>query len=76
MENVVIPLDSSPTAVQVQERLQAKLGNRVRKLEVRFSEHGVELTGEAPTYHVKQIAQHSVWELMPKARLRNAIVVL
>ena len=72
----MIPLDSSPTAVQVQERLRAKLGNRVRKLEVRFSEQGVELTGEAPTYHIKQIAQHSVWEVMPDARLTNAIVVL
>ncbi|HEX3315653.1 MAG TPA: hypothetical protein VHR72_12210 [Gemmataceae bacterium] len=48
----------------------------MRKLEVRFSDQGVELTGEAPTYHVKQIAQHSVWEMMPDARLTNAIVVL
>lgn len=72
----MIPLDSSPTATQLRERLHAKLGNRVRKLEVHLSEQGVELTGEAPTYHVKQIAQHSVWELMPDARLTNAIVVL
>jgi hypothetical protein len=57
------------------ERLRARLGNRVRKLEVHCSEEGIELTGEAPTYHVKQIAQHSVWEVMPEARLTNAIVV-
>jgi hypothetical protein len=75
-ENVVIPLDSSPIAVQVRERLRVKLGNRVRKLEVRISEQDVELTGEAANFHVKQIAQHSVWEVMPQARLTNAIVVL
>jgi hypothetical protein len=75
MENVVIPVDFSPLAVKLKERLLAKLGNRVRKLEVRCSEDNVELTGEAPTFHVKQIAQHSVWEVMPQARLTNAIVV-
>jgi osmotically-inducible protein OsmY len=72
----VIPLDSSPLEIQVKERLVARLGNRVRKLEVRFSEQGVELSGEAPNFHVKQIAQHSVWEVMPQARLTNAITVL
>jgi hypothetical protein len=76
MENVVIPLDSSSLAVQLKERLVAKLGNRMRKLEVRCVENDVELTGEAPNFHVKQIAQHSVWEVMPQARLTNAIVVL
>jgi osmotically-inducible protein OsmY len=72
----VIPVDTSPLAVKLKERLVAKLGNRVRKLEVRCSEEGVELTGEAPNFHVKQIAQHSVWEVMPQARLTNAITVL
>jgi hypothetical protein len=72
----VIPLDSSPLVLQIKERLRAKLGNRVRKLEVSCSEEGVVLSGEAPTYHVKQIAQHSVWEVIPDARLTNGIVVL
>jgi hypothetical protein len=76
MENVVIPVDSGPLAVHLKQRLLAKLGNRVRKLEVRCSAEGVELSGEAPTFHVKQIAQHSVWEVLPQARLTNAITVL
>ena len=68
-------LDSTNLTSELKDRLRAKLGNRLRNLDVRLSDEGVILSGDAPTYHVKQLAQHGVWEVLPQARLFNAIVV-
>ena len=69
---------SEPTDLrqELEQRLRARLGNRLRNLEIRLSDEGVTLNGTAPTYHVKQLAQHSVWELLPSVRLFNAIIVI
>jgi hypothetical protein len=64
---------------QVQEDLerhvQRRTGGRIRELTVELGPEAVVLRGRAGSYHLKQLAQHGIQELMPRARLDNAIVV-
>lgn len=56
-------------------RVQQRTGRRVRDLRVELLPEGVILRGHAPTFHVKQLAQHGVRDLLPQVGLQNAIVV-
>ncbi len=56
-------------------RVQQRTGRRVRNLRIEVSPEGVVLRGHAPTFHVKQLAQHGVRDLLPRVDLHNAIVV-
>ena len=56
-------------------RVQQRTGRRVRDLRVELHPEGVVLRGQAPTFHVKQLAQHGVRDLLPQVGLHNAIVV-
>jgi hypothetical protein len=56
-------------------RVQQRTGRRVRGLRVELLPEGVILRGQAPTFHVKQLAQHGVRDLLPQVDLHNAIVV-
>jgi len=60
---------------ELEQRIRARIGNRLRNLEIRLSPDGITLCGQAPTFYVKQLVQHSIWEIMPQARLKNTIVV-
>jgi len=60
---------------ELEQKIRARIGNRLRNLEVRLSPDGITLCGQAPTFYVKQLVQHSIWEILPKARLNNTIVV-
>jgi hypothetical protein len=61
----------------VTQRVAARTGRRVRNLvvEVTTSGEGVVLRGLADSFHVKQLAQQGAREVLPAARLENAIVV-
>jgi hypothetical protein len=59
----------------VKERVLARTGRRVRGLTVEVGEGKVVLRGQADSFHVKQLAQHGVWDLLPTAKLVNAIEV-
>lgn len=59
----------------LEERIQAKTGRRVRHLAVEFDAERVVLKGTTSTYHVKQLAQHGVREVLPDICLENAITV-
>jgi hypothetical protein len=52
-----------------------RTGRRVRDLAIEMCPEGVVLHGYAVSYHVKQLAQQCVRELMPEVELRNAIIV-
>jgi hypothetical protein len=69
-------MDATNLKEELEQRVRAKLGNRLRNLEIRLSEDAIILNGQAPTYHVKQLAQHSICEYLPKLRLYNAIHVV
>jgi hypothetical protein len=52
-----------------------RTGRRVRDLIIELSPDRVVLRGRATTYHVKQLAQQAVRDVLPKLLLENAIVV-
>lgn len=57
------------------ERVKARTGRRVRDLSVEVFNEKVVLRGWAESFHVKQLAQHGVWDLLPTAKLNNQIEV-
>jgi hypothetical protein len=67
------------SSVALQQALTARVqqwtSRRVRDLRIELRPEGVVLEGHAATYHVKQLAQHGVRDLLPHVELRNAIVV-
>ena len=67
----------NPIALQKElaERVCQRTGRRVRNLSIELRPDGVVLRGRAPTYHVKQLAQQGVRDLLPQVELYNAIVV-
>ena len=67
--------DSPPLQKQLESQIQARTGRRVRNLRIQFSPDEVILLGDTASYHVKQLAQHGVLEVMPTIRLHNHITV-
>ncbi|MBN9516957.1 hypothetical protein J0H58_00330 [bacterium] len=59
----------------VLERVATRTGRRVRDLVVEVAPDRVTLRGRTNSFHVKQLAQHGVREIVPTLRLENAIVV-
>ena len=60
---------------ELESRVRARTGGRLRKLDIELSPDGVILHGETSTYHVKQLAQHGIRDLLPNVDLRNDIIV-
>ncbi len=60
---------------ELESRVLARTGRRVRGLAIVVSAERVVLHGQAASYHVKQLAQHGVREVLPDLPLENAIVV-
>jgi hypothetical protein len=59
------------------QQVQARIGRRVRNLSVEFRDDRAILRGQTNSYHVKQLAQHSLSTLLPDGwRLENTILVL
>jgi len=59
----------------VLQRVANRTGRRVRDLVVEVGPDRVTIRGRSPSFHVKQLAQQGVQEILPHARLENAIVV-
>jgi hypothetical protein len=59
----------------LERRVRARTGRRVLDLRVELHPGRVVLHGKARSYHVKQLAQHGVLELLPDTPLHNAIAV-
>ena len=59
----------------VLERVATRTGRRVRDLVVEVAPDRVTLRGRTNSFHVKQLAQHGVRDIVPTLRLENAIVV-
>lgn len=60
---------------ELESRVQDRTGRRIRNLFIEVLPEQVVLHGWAASYHVKQLAQHGVRDLLPHVRLKNAIVV-
>ena len=68
-------LDFPRLRMELESRVRARTGGRLRKLDIELSPDGVVLHGETTTFHVKQLAQHGVRDLLPNVQLRNEIHV-
>jgi hypothetical protein len=64
-----------PEIDQVEVQVRGRLSGRVRDLQVLGQEKGLVLKGYAPTYYVKQLAQHLVMEATRLPILVNEIEV-
>jgi hypothetical protein len=60
---------------ELEHRISQRTGRRVRNLKVELRAERVILHGLATNYHVKQLAQHGVRELLPHVHLENGITV-
>jgi hypothetical protein len=61
--------------LELVHRVQTRTGRRIRDLAVELLPERIVLRGCAATYHLKQLAQQGVLELLPHMRLENAITV-
>lgn len=57
------------------QRISKWTGRRVQNLTIEVGSGRLVLRGRAKSYHVKQLAQRGAQEILPNARLENAIVV-
>jgi hypothetical protein len=70
------PLLTPPTVEEsVRDRVLARTGRRIRGLEVRVRGKTVVLAGRTTSFHIKQLAQHGVRDVLPHTPLTNEIVV-
>lgn len=60
---------------ELETRVRARTGSRLRDLDIELSPAGVVLHGRAASFHVKQLAQHGVREVLPDVNLQNQIEV-
>jgi hypothetical protein len=61
--------------IAIRQRIESRLGGRVRDLVVRFDGETVVLEGQCATYYTKQLAQHAALAVLEHEQLENAIVV-
>jgi hypothetical protein len=59
----------------LEQRVSLRTGRRVRNLAIELEPERVVLRGLTNTFHVKQLAQHGIREMLPDMRLDNVIVV-
>jgi hypothetical protein len=63
------------TQHDLERHVRERTGGRIRDRAVELCPERVILRGRTGSYHVKQLAQHGVWDLLPQTPLDNAIVV-
>jgi hypothetical protein len=62
-------------AVAIRQRIELRLGGRVRELAVRIAGDTVVLEGKCYTYYTKQLAQHAALGVLEDEQLENCIMV-
>jgi hypothetical protein len=66
------PLNLAPVVTEIDRQLRGRL----REFSINHDEQGLVLSGSAPSFYVKQLAQHAVGQLTPLPIVRNDIRVL
>ncbi len=65
-----------PLQDELESQVQSRTGRRVRDLAIELRPERVVLRGLASSYHVKQLAQQGVRDILPHVSLENAITVV
>lgn len=60
---------------ELRRLVEQRTHHRVRDLTVEWEQNGVILRGRAGSYHIKQLAQHGILDVLPNVPLINAIEV-
>jgi len=60
---------------ELERLVQERAHNKVQDLRLEWSDGRFVLSGSVRSYHVKQLAQHGILDVMPKARVVNALTV-
>ena len=68
-------LDFPKLKKELETRVLACTGTRLRNLGIELSPEGIRLHGQTTTFHVKQLAQHCVRTVLPDVQLDNEIHV-
>lgn len=63
-------------AVAIRQRIETRLGGRVRDLAIRVRGNVIVLEGRCATFYTKQLAQHAALGILENEQLDNAIVVM
>ena len=66
---------SENLAIAIRQRIESRLGGRVRGLSVVVEGNDVVLCGRCSTYYSKQLAQHAALGVIEDEQLENSIVV-
>lgn len=69
-------LDFPRLRQELESHILARTGTRLRDLDIQLSPDGVRLNGLTTTFYVKQLAQHSIREMLPGVQLHNDIRVM
>jgi hypothetical protein len=62
-------------AIAIRQRIESRLGGRVRDLAIRVRGETIVLEGRCATFYTKQLAQHAALGVLDAEQLENAIVV-
>jgi hypothetical protein len=62
-------------AVAIRQRIESRLGGRVRDLAIRIRGETIVLEGRCSTFYTKQLAQHAALGVLDDEQLENAITV-
>lgn len=69
-------LDFPTLQKELETRVLACTGSRLRNLGIELSPEGIRIFGQTTTFHVKQLAQHCVRAALPDVSLVNEIHVI
>lgn len=74
--NAIYPVPPPLNLALVVTEVDRQLRGRLREFSLDAGEEGLVLSGAAPSFYVKQLAQHAVGQLTPLPIVRNDIRVL
>ena len=73
--NAIVPVPPPLELAPIVTEIDRQLGGRLRNFNIACDERGLVLLGEAPSFYVKQLAQHAVGRMTPVPIVRNEIQV-
>jgi len=74
--NAIYPVPPSLDLAPITSAVDRQLGSRLREFSIDADEQGLVLSGIAPSFYVKQLAQHAVAKMTEAPIARNDILVL
>ena len=73
--NAIVPVPSPLELAPIVTEIDRQLRGRLRQFNIVGDERGIVLSGEAPSFYVKQLAQHAVGRMTSVPIVRNEIQV-